>query len=128
MNQHFDWGGWLRHTTGAQSTRDIAIRCNVSHTTVQRWIRSGIPPDVVFRIGIAFRADLYQTVIDMGWVSGDDLIGADWSKILPHIPYTALTEEVHRRATDALASAGEGMLRREDIIPRQSFRLTSKQS
>jgi len=64
----------------------------------------------------------------MGWVSGDDLIDADWSKVLPHIPYTALTEEVHRRATVALESAGEGMLRREDIIPRVSFRLTSKQS
>ena len=126
MNTHFDWGGWLRDTTGAQSTRDIATRCNVSHTTVQRWIRSGIPPDAVFRIGIAFRADLYQTVIDMGWVSGADLISADWSKILPHIPYTALTEEVHRRATDALESAGEGVLRREDAIPRRSFRLTMK--
>lgn len=94
------WAGWLKRTTRADTSRDIAARVGVSHTTVLRWMRSGIPPDYVFAIGLRFGADLYETVIDMGWAEANELSEVGWDQVLRHVPLNQLTAEVHRRAEE----------------------------
>jgi hypothetical protein len=138
-----NWGQWLRTTTGGKTTRDIADRISrsvgreVSHTTVQRWMKAGIPAEVVFKLAITYQVDLAAAVIQMGWVTIDEVQGANFGFLLQQISTWKLTEEMHRRALEERPShmseekpptRSPGVpLGRSDAMRYQSFRLTGKQ-
>ena len=134
------WGEWLRATTGGKSSRDLAARVSValqrdvSHTTIQRWMKSGIPPDVVFELSAWFKVDPTTAVIQMGWMTLDDVRRANLGFLMPLIPTETLTAELHRRALEARPPKLEeppprttGVpIGRSDSMRHQSFRLTAK--
>jgi transposase len=138
------YGQWLRTTTGGKSSRDIADRISralgypVSHTTVQRWMKSGIPAPAVFELSKKFKVDPTTSVIQMGWITVEDIQNANLGFLLQILPTELLTAELHRRALEARPQHMEDEkpptrspgvpLGRSDAMRHQSFRLTGKES
>lgn len=114
---------WLTQVTGEHTSRAIAEEIgNVTHSTVLRWMKTGIPPDMVFSLAIRYNVDICETIIAMGWAEPEELYRANIDGLMTHIPDNRLTGELHRRAVER----GDDDIGRSDAIVRRSFRLTSK--
>jgi hypothetical protein len=118
------WRDWLRRITGAQTSRGIAEKIGTSHTTVQRWCKTGIPPAHVFKLSIRFNADIYRTLVLFEWLEDGDVEAMNLEAAVRHFPEDVLAAEIHRRAVARAVRAQGPAL--SDTIGRQSFRLTGK--
>lgn len=91
---------WLKAVTDRETVRDIAKALDVSHTTVSRWIESGIPPEKVVEIAIESHVDVISALVAVGWLKPEDVARLLTSDVLRRIPTHALIAELHRRSTD----------------------------
>ncbi|SIN72452.1 hypothetical protein [Agromyces cerinus] len=119
---------WLTQATGVHTSRAIAEKIGavthstVTHTTVLRWMKTGIPPDVVFTLAIHSNMDICETIVSMGWATRDELYRANIDGLMSQLPDNRLTGELHRRAVER----GDDDLGRSDTLVRRSFRLSAK--
>lgn len=115
------WERWLRAVTREDTVRGVARATGRSHTTVQRWIVKGVPPQTAWELTLRFRSDPVETLIMLGRVTPEQVPLLNFTECVRHVSTTTLTAELHRRALE------EGLHpARSDVIGRQSFRLTSK--
>jgi hypothetical protein len=144
------WARWLRTVTGHQTARGIARAVGVSHTTVQRWISSGVPPSTVWEITLRFKGDPIAALVVLGRVTPDQVSMLNLAAVMKYADVDLLTAELHSRAqrerqkqerSDAFDGAPFQMedekpptrspgvpLGRSDAMRQQSFRLSSKES
>ena len=89
---------WLQKVTGAKGARQIGEQLGYSHTTVLRWIRSGVPADVVMDIAARAAADILGALVEVGWIDEAGVTHLLEHVSLERVPQHRLTEELHRRA------------------------------
>jgi hypothetical protein len=92
------WRRWLTKTTGEKSTRAIARKVGVSHTTVQRWIAEGVPHARVWELTLRFHGDPVAACVVLGYVSPEDVRLFNYEKVVEYAPTVVLTNELHNRA------------------------------
>ena len=107
------WLQWLIATTGEKSTRGIARRVGVSHTTVQRWALTGVPPQRAWELTVRFRGDPIATLVILGRVAPDEVSHLNFGAIVRYAPAQALTKELHARTEQVLTA-------RPEIDPRKT--------
>ena len=93
------WARWLTAVTRAESMREVARRVGVSHTTIQNWVRSGVPPDKVSEIMMRFGADPIEALVLTGWLPEERVPHLNYAEIVKYIPIAVLAAEMSRRAT-----------------------------
>jgi hypothetical protein len=130
--------------------RGVARAVGVSHTTVQRWITSGVPPSTVWDITLRFNGDPVAALVVLGGIEPDEVQRLNLAAIVRYADADILTAELHSRAmrervkaerSDAFDGAPFVLedaeppsrttgvpLGRSDAMRHQSFRLTGKQS
>ena len=124
------WLRWLRAVTHEETVRGIARAANVSHTTVQRWVQKGVPPQTVWDLTIQFRGDPIAALVVLGRVTVHQVADLNFGAILPYVPEETLTSELHRRALERrhVTTRVPGVpLGRSDNLSRTQMRLTAKQ-
>jgi hypothetical protein len=89
---------WLSVVTKEASSRAIATKLGVSHTTVIKWRLNGPPAAVALRIAREFDTDPLDALIAAGVLTSAQASSFVASISLAHIPTWKLTEELHRRA------------------------------
>ena len=135
MCEH-NWRQWLTNLTGEDSERKIARKVGRSHTTVQRWLANGVPPQAVSELTARFGGDPIEALVLTGWLKDEHVPNLNYAALVRYVPVAVLAEELHRRAAgysqtrpDTLRKTrtghGEGP-RPSDVHERPSFRLTSK--
>lgn len=92
------WGTWLRRVTRQDSSRNIAKKVGVSHTTVLRWIDRGVPPPTAWNLTIRFRGDPIETLVLLGWIGVEDIPVLNFDAIMQYAPEPSMTGELHSRA------------------------------
>ena len=95
------WGRWLIRLTGETSERAIAKRVGVSHTTIQRWVRSGVPPGRAWGLVVRFKGDPIEVIVLLGKIQPSDVQRLNWDAVVKYAPARALTEELHDRTVKA---------------------------
>ena len=123
------WEDWLRATTHEESGRDIAKAVGVSHTTVQRWIRTGVPPPTVWELTLRFRGDPVAALIVLGRITPEQVAELNFPAALRYVPEDELTAELHRRAVARRHASNRthGVpLLRSDRMERRSFRVSDE--
>ena len=101
------WERWLRTVTRENSVRGIARASGRSHTTVHRWIVSGVPPSAVWELTLRFRADPIETLIVLGRVTPEQVTQLNWAAVVQYAPAEVLTAELHSRTVTALRAQPE---------------------
>jgi hypothetical protein len=89
---------WLRRTTGETSAHGIARKVGRSHTTVLRWLKSGVPADAVVELCIRFELDIIEALIATGYMTAADVPQVRVDRALREAPVWLLTRELDRRA------------------------------
>lgn len=93
------WGVWLYRITRERSTRGVANRVGVSHTTVRRWCERGIPPPRAWELTLRFGGDPIETLVLLGRIRPDEVAGLNYAAMVQYAPTVVLTAELHNRAT-----------------------------
>lgn len=93
------WFRWLRKTTRERTARGIALRVGVSHTTVLKWIDSGVPHTRVWELVLRFNGDPVSACVVLGYVTPEDVPKFNYAAVVQYAPTVVLTEELHNRAT-----------------------------
>jgi len=130
------WEQWLKTITGQTTMRAVARRLDVSHTTVQRWTRSGVPPDMIAELTVRFNADPIEALVLAGRLREEHVPRLNYAALVRYVPVEVLAAELHRRAAgysqtrpDTMRKTGTGPgagPAPTDAAVRPSFRLTSK--
>jgi len=133
------WEQWLRRITGQTteaSMRAVSRMVGVSHTTVQRWTRSGVPPDMIADLTVRFNADPIEALVLAGRLREEHVPRLNYAALVRYVPVEILAAELHRRAAgysqsrpDTMRKTGTGPgagPAATDAAVRPSFRLTSK--
>ena len=136
MCDELHWARWLCHITGQTTMRAVARRLDVSHTTVQRWTRSGVPPDMIAELTVRFNADPIEALVLAGRLREEHVPRLNYAALVRYVPVEILAAELHRRAAgysqsrpDTMRKTGTGPgagPAATDAAVRPSFRLTSK--
>jgi len=128
---------WLKEATGEDTVRGMARECDVSHTTIQRWLKGGLPAGVLTELMIRFDSDPIEASVVWGFLDDGNVQRLNWAAMVQYAPAGVLTAEVHERAMRYVRDHYPDSLRkmsayerpaRVDALERTSFRLTSKQS
>jgi len=96
------WARWLCALTHETTERGIAKRVGVSHTTVQRWVRSGVPPSRAYQLCVLFNGDVLEVMTLLGRIQPQDVQSLNWAAIVQYAPAEVLTAELHARTVRAL--------------------------
>ena len=96
-----EWGRWLTRLTGETSERAIAKRVGVSHTTIQRWVKSGVPPSQAWGLVVRFKGDPIEVIVLLGKIQPSDVQRLNWDAVVKYAPARVLTEELHERTVRA---------------------------
>lgn len=96
------WFRWLRSLTKESSERAMAKRVGVSHTTVQRWVRSGVPPNTAWKLCVRFKGDPIQLIVLLGKIQPEHVPVLNWYAVVRYVPAEVLTAEVHARTVRVL--------------------------
>lgn len=123
------WVRWLRTVTGEETVRGIARAAGVSHTTVQRWVTKGVPPQTVWELVVQFRGDPIAALVVLGRITVHQVADLNFGAVLPYVPEETLTSELHRRAMERrhMSARVPGVpLGWADNLARTQIRLTSK--
>ena len=92
------WSKWLRSITGETTERGIARKVGRSHTTVQRWIRNGVPHTIVWELVLRFHGDPVAACVVLGYVAAEEVSEFNYAAVAEYMPTVVLTEELHKRA------------------------------
>lgn len=110
---------WLRDATGETTVRGVGRACDVTHTTVRRWLESGIPMGALSALIIKFHQDPIEAVVVWGYLPDEHIQLLNFEALVRYIPIAVLAAELSRRAdeysktrTDYERKASVGMLRR----------------
>ena len=126
---------WLKAVTGEGTVRGMARECDVSHTTVQRWLRGELPAGTMTRLIVKFDADPIEASVVWGFLDDENVARLNWAAMVQYAPADVLTAELNERALRYVRDHYPDTLRkmsaferpaRVDIEERTSFRLTSK--
>lgn len=101
MVDETQWLRWLQAVTQERSIRGIANRVGVSHTTVSKWVREGVPESRVLELTVRFHGDLVAALVILGHIEPDQVGRLNYAAILEYAPSRALTKELHARTTRA---------------------------
>lgn len=88
---------WLKATTGEDGIRAIARKVGRSHTTVQRWLRHGIPHRIVWELTLRFDGDPVQACVVLGYVAPDEVPLFNYAAVAKYMPTYILAEELVER-------------------------------
>lgn len=91
---------WLRDTTGEKTLRGVGRACGVSHSTVQRWLRGGIPTERLTELMVRFNCDPIEACVVWGILLDEHVAQLNYEALVRYAPMEVLTEEVHRRAVE----------------------------
>lgn len=89
---------WLQATTGESSAHAIARKIGRSHTSVLRWMKNGVPAEVVIEVAVRFNADVIAALIATGYMTDEQVPHLRLETALRKVPVHHLTSELHRRA------------------------------
>lgn len=110
---------WLQEATGETTIRGAARAANVSHATVNRWLKNGAPIRAVMEITVRFELDLIEALVVWGHLPDEDVPKLNYQALTKYFPGEVLTCEVHRRYVDYMSKQPDpyqkttvGMLRR----------------
>lgn len=131
------WVRWLRAVTHEDTERGIARAVGVSHTTVQRWVSKGVPPQTAWELTVRFKGDPIATLVVLGRVAPEDVSQLNFAAIMRYADADLLTAELHSRAmrerskphrSDAFNGSAFNFdaLGRSDALERRVFRLSAK--
>jgi len=130
------WERWLRTVTRETSMRGVARKIGVSHTTVQNWVRNGVPTEKVAEITHRFGADPIEALVLTGLVREEHVPHLNYEEIVKYVPVEVLAGELSRRATLYSQTRPDPMRKVRtsisagphpaDANARHSFRLTTK--
>lgn len=129
------WARWLCRITSQTSMRGVALRVGVSHTTVQRWTRDGVPPDRITELTVRFNADPIESLVLAGHLREEDIPHLNYAALVKYAPLHVLEDEIHSRIStyartreDPLRKTGTGIRhpKPSDITAQSSFQLSSK--
>ena len=98
------WARWLYKLTNESTERGVAKRVGVTHTSVQRWVRSGVPPSRAYELCVRFKGDPFEVMLLIGRIQPHDVQMLNWAAIVQYAPASVLTAELHTRtvlATEA---------------------------
>ena len=95
------WAHWLYQLTGELTERGIAKRVGVTHTTVQRWVRSGVPPSRAYELCVRFKGDPFEVMVLIGRMQPHDVQSLNWEAIVRYAPASVLSAELHSRTVTA---------------------------
>ena len=95
------WARWLYRLTGDLTERGVARRVGVTHTTVQRWVRSGVPPSRAYELCVRFGGDPFEVMLLIGRIQPEDVQMLNWAAIVQYAPAAVLTAELHARTVEA---------------------------
>lgn len=90
---------WLESITDETTARAIAAKLGRSHTTVNRWLRQGIPIESVVHICVDQRIDLPASLVALGFITPAQSLRLP--RNIAVVPTWDLTAELHRRAVKA---------------------------
>lgn len=91
---------WLRQATGKETIRAIATQSGVSHTTVQRWLKNGIPAGALWELIVRFRTDPIEALVVWGFLEDARVAGINYEALVKYAPLEVLTAELNRRALE----------------------------
>lgn len=140
MNQKQRWD-WLSKATGEDSARGVGRALGTHHTTIQRWVRNGMPDGTLIDLIIKYNQDPLLACVIWGLLDDDDVPRFNWEAISKYIPADILAGELYTRSRMYLHAEYPDTLRktsvwdtqklphkpaRSDNLERVSFRLTTK--
>ena len=130
------WARWLCTITGQTTMRAVARKIGRSHTTVQRWVKDGVPPDVIAELTVRFNADPIEALVLAGRLREEHVPRLNYAALVRYVPVEVLAAELHRRAAgysqsrpDTMRKTGTGPdagPAATDAAVRPQLRLTSK--
>lgn len=92
------WDSWVDHVTNGASARAIAAAIGGSNTTVARWSREeNVPAEGAVAVARAYGADPIEALCAAGYLTDDDLVGAEVVGGLRGATTLQLVEELLRR-------------------------------
>lgn len=110
---------WIESATGSDTIRGAAAVIGVSHVTVSRWIRSGMPVGTLTGLIVEYNCDPIEALVVWGYLRDTDIPRLNFAALVKYVPGEILTAEVHNRYTDYLSKQPDpyqktsvGMLRR----------------
>ena len=93
------WFRWLATVTDEHSERGIARKIGVSHTTVQRWVRDGVPVSTVWELTLRFQGDPLAAMVLLRRIDESQLSELNWAAIVRYAPIEVLGAELAARIT-----------------------------
>jgi len=110
---------WIESATGTETIRGAATEIGVTHVTVSRWIKSGIPVGVLNGLIVKFGCDPIEAMVVWGFLLEADIPRLNFEAMVKYVPVEVLAAEVARRAAvysetrpDSERKTSVGMLRR----------------
>ena len=110
---------WLRDATGETTVRGAARKCGVSHTTIQRWLKSGLPAGVMCEMMVQYNLDPIEAAVVWGFLPDEHIGLLNYEAMARYVPIRVLTQELDRRVAvysatrpDSERRESVGMLRR----------------
>lgn len=89
---------WLKEATGQETIRGVAKVAGVSHTTVQRWLRSGMPAQALWDLTVQQRRDPIEALVVWGFLEDERVASINYEALVQYAPVEVLTAELNRRA------------------------------
>jgi hypothetical protein len=100
---------WIEAVTGTDTIRKAATEIGVSHVTVSRWIRSGLPAGMLVRLVVQLECDPMEAFVVWGFLNEEDIPKLNYTALVRYFPGDVLTEEVHRRTVEHLNNGDVGL-------------------
>ena len=94
------WFRWLATVTDEHTERGIARKIGVSHTTVQRWVRGGVPVSKVWELTLRFQGDPISALVLLRRIDEAQVHELNWEAIVRYAPIEVLGTELAARITE----------------------------
>ncbi len=100
---------WIEEATGTKTLRSAASEIGVTHVTVSRWIRSGLPAGMLTQLLVRYGCDPIEALVVWGFLDEEDIPKLNYTALVRYFPGDVLTEEVHRRTVEHLNNGDVGL-------------------
>jgi hypothetical protein len=110
---------WIESATKTDTLRRAASVIGVTHPTLSRWIKSGIPVGTLTGLVIEFNCDPIEALVVWGYLKEEDIPRLNFAALVKYVPGEVLSGEIHERYVDYMSTRPDpyqkktvGMLRR----------------